>query len=57
MTLTDFNNLKPELAQATVMLNITVMLYENQLINGVAIAMIKSEYICHVRGHNSVVMT
>ena len=37
----DFNNLKPELVQATVILNITVMLYENHLINGVAIAIIK----------------
>ena len=53
----DFNNLKPELAQATVILNITVMLYENQLINGVAIAIIKSEYVCHLRVHNSAVMT
>ena len=47
----------PELAQATVMLNITMIVYENQLINGVAIAIIKSEYVCHLRGHNSVVMT
>ena len=54
LTLTTF---KPEFAQGTVILNITMMLYENQLINGVAIAIIKSEYICHLRGHNSVVMT
>ena len=33
------------------------MLYENQLINGVAIAIIKSEYVCHLRVHNSAVMT
>ena len=52
----DFNKLKPEFAQATVILNITVMLYENQLINGVAIAIIKSEYVCHLKGHYSVVM-
>ena len=52
----DFNNLKPKLAQATVMLNMTVMFYEDQLINGFAIAIIKSEYVCHLRGHNSVVM-
>ena len=38
-------------------LNITVMLYENRLINGVAIAIIKSEYVCHLRVHNSAVMT
>ena len=37
----DLNNLKPELVQATVILNINVMLYENQLINGVAIAIKK----------------
>ena len=58
MTLTlTFNDLKPELPQATVILNISVMLYEKQLINGVAIAIIKSEYVYHLRGHNSVVMT
>ena len=36
----DFHYLKPELAQATVILNITVMLYENHLINRIAIAII-----------------
>ena len=53
----DLNNLKPELVQASVILNITVMLYKSQLINGVAIAIIKSEHVCHLRGHNSAVMT
>ena len=45
----DLNNLKHELVQATVILNIPVMLYENQLINGVAIAIIKSEHVCQLR--------
>ena len=33
------------------------MIYENQLINGVAVAIIKSEYVRHLRVHNSAVMT
>ena len=33
------------------------MLYEKRLINGVAIAIIKSEYVCHLRVHNPAVMT
>ena len=52
----EFNNLKLKLAQATVILYITMMLYENQLINRVAIAIIKSEYVCNLRVPYSAVM-
>ena len=40
-------------------LNVPVMciVAENQLLNGVAIAIYKSEHVCHLRGHNSAVMT
>ena len=53
----DPNNLKPKLIQGIVILNITVMLYQNQLMNEVAIAMTKGEHVCHLMGHNSTIMT
>ena len=53
------NNLKPELIQATDILNVTMMAYENmKSVNKWGrFSNDKKRTICHLRGHNSTVMT
>ena len=50
-------NLKRKLAQATVISNIAVKLYQNRLINEGARTMIKGEHVCHLRGHISAIIS
>ena len=52
----DPNNLKPKPFQAIIIPYITVMLYQNWLMNEVARTMIKCEHVCRLREHNSAIM-